>query len=461
MSRLAIITARGGSKRIPRKNIKEFNGEPIIAYSIRAALQSGLFDTVMVSTDDEEIAEISKRYGAEIPFYRSAYTAGDHATTNDVLLEVLEEYERRGQSFDVAACLYPTAPFVTAEKLRDGVRQLEASDADTLIPVVAFSYPPQRAMVVENDRLVFKYPEYLDSRSQDLQPHYHDAGQFYIFRTEAFRRNRRLMVGNILPMIVSEMEVQDIDNETDWKLAEIKYGMMQSSFEKQSYLKIQLAAKQTIKYVKSKIKPGMNLRDVRRLCEEKLLELGADSFWYWGIGAFVFAGDDTAVSVSGKQYITADRTVGGSDIITIDLSPQRGDIWGDYARTIIIENGKVVDDIDNIENKEWKNGLRMEEKLHAELLAFVTRETTFEKLHEHMNEFIESNGFVNLDFMGNLGHSIVKEKGDRIYIEKGNTKKLSEVKYFTFEPHIAYPNSKYGFKKENIYYFNDGKLAEL
>lgn len=226
MSRLAIITARGGSKRIPRKNIKEFNGEPIIAYSIRAAIESGLFDTVMVSTEDKEIAEISKRYDAEIPFYRSEYTAGDHATTNDVLLEVLEEYERRGQNYDVAACLYPTAPFVTADKLRDGMRQLETSDADTLIPVVAFSYPPQRAMVVEHDRLVFKYPEYLDSRSQDLQPHYHDVGQFYLFRTEAFRRNRRLMVGNILPYIVSELEVQDIDNETDWKLAEIKYGMM-------------------------------------------------------------------------------------------------------------------------------------------------------------------------------------------------------------------------------------------
>lgn len=224
--RLAIITARGGSKRIPGKNIKSFCGQPILAYSIQAAVTSGLFDTVMVSTDDEKIAEIAKQYGAEVPFYRSEQTSGDFATTNDVLLEVLEEYEKRGRSFDLAVCIYPTAPFVTAKKLEDAVALLEESDADTVIPVVAFSYPPQRAMVVEDGRLVFKYPEYLDSRSQDLQPHFHDVGQFYVFRTEAFRKNRRLMVGNILPMVLSEMEVQDIDNPTDWEIAEMKYRLM-------------------------------------------------------------------------------------------------------------------------------------------------------------------------------------------------------------------------------------------
>lgn len=224
--KIAIITARGGSKRIPRKNIKEFCGKPILAYSIQAALETGIFQTVMVSTDDEEIAEVAKRYGAKVPFYRSAETANDFATTNDVLLEVLSEYEKRGQQFDMGVCIYPTAPFVTAEKLKSGVELLENSDADTLIPVVAFSYPPQRAMLVENGRLVFEYPEYLDSRSQDLTPHYHDVGQFYVFRTEAFRRNRKLMVGNILPMVVSELEVQDIDNQTDWEIAEMKYRLM-------------------------------------------------------------------------------------------------------------------------------------------------------------------------------------------------------------------------------------------
>lgn len=226
MSRLAIITARGGSKRIPKKNIREFCGKPILAYSIEAALSSGLFDHVMVSTDDTEIAQIAKKYGAEVPFFRSEVTSGDFATTNDVLAEVLAEYEKRGRHFDIACCIYPTAPFVTAQKLTSAVEQLEASDADTLIPVVSFSYPPQRAMVVEQGRLVFKYPEYLDSRSQDLQPHYHDVGQFYVFRTERFAVNQKLMVGNILPLIVSELEVQDIDNLTDWKIAEMKYRLM-------------------------------------------------------------------------------------------------------------------------------------------------------------------------------------------------------------------------------------------
>ncbi|MCR5753626.1 MAG: pseudaminic acid cytidylyltransferase [Acetatifactor sp.] len=232
MSKLAIITARGGSKRIPRKNIKEFCGKPILAYSIEAALASGIFDEVMVSTDDDEIAEIAEKYGASVPFRRSEQTSNDYATTNDVLLEVLAEYEKRGKEFDMACCIYPTAPFVTAEKLAGAVKRLEESDADTIIPVVAFSYPPQRAMVVKDGRLVFKNPQYLDSRSQDLEPHYHDVGQFYVFRTEAFRRNRKLMVGNILPWIVSELEVQDIDNQTDWEIAQMKYRLMNPSLPK-------------------------------------------------------------------------------------------------------------------------------------------------------------------------------------------------------------------------------------
>ncbi|MDE5746697.1 MAG: pseudaminic acid cytidylyltransferase [Acetatifactor sp.] len=226
MRKIAIITARGGSKRIPRKNIREFCGKPILAYSIEAARESKLFDTVMVSTDDEEIAEIARRYGAEVPFYRSENTAGDFATTNDVLLEVLAEYEKRGEHYELGCCIYPTAPFVTAEKLRDAAERLENSGADTLIPVVAFSYPPQRAMIVKEGRLVFEYPQYLDSRSQDLEPHYHDVGQFYLFYTEAFKRNKKLMTGDILPYVVSELEVQDIDNLTDWEIAEMKYRFM-------------------------------------------------------------------------------------------------------------------------------------------------------------------------------------------------------------------------------------------
>lgn len=226
MKTLAIITARGGSKRIPRKNIKNFLGKPILAYSIEAAVMSGIFDEVMVSTEDEEIAEIAKSYGAKVPFYRSEKTAGDFATTNDVLLEVIEEYEKRGQKFDMACCIYPTAPFVTSAKIKDAMSKLEASDADTLIPVVQFSYPPQRAMVIRDELLQFKYLEYIDSRSQDLEKEYHDVGQFYCFKIEPYKQNKKLMLGKILPYVVPEMEVQDIDTESDWQIAEIKYQAM-------------------------------------------------------------------------------------------------------------------------------------------------------------------------------------------------------------------------------------------
>ena len=226
------------------------------------------------------------------------------------------------------------------------------------------------------------------------------------------------------------------------------------------YKDVQQIAKDTIDFAKKNIKPGMKLLDIRKLCEQKMLELGADSFWYWDVGAFVFAGDETTVSVSGKQYVTSDRIINENDIVTIDLSPQNDNIWGDYARTIILENGVVVDKAD-VNNVEWRNGLQMEDGLHKELLEFANIETTFEELYYHINEIITENGFINLDFMGNLGHSIVKNKGDRVYIEKGNKQKLSDVDYFTFEPHISIPRSKYGCKKENIYYFEDSKLVEL
>jgi N-acylneuraminate cytidylyltransferase len=229
MKKIAIITARGGSKRIPYKNIKEFCGKPILAYSIEAAINSKIFDTVMVSTDDEKIANIAREYGAKVPFYRSEKASDDYATTNDVLLEVLQEYENRGEHFDLGCCIYPTAPFVTPEKLKKAVDTLTKSDADTLIPVVSFSYPTQRAMIIKNERLIFENPQYLESRSQDLEPHYHDIGQFYIFKTEAFKQNKNLMRGNIIPMEISELEVQDIDNPTDWEIAEIKYTKMLNS----------------------------------------------------------------------------------------------------------------------------------------------------------------------------------------------------------------------------------------
>lgn len=226
------------------------------------------------------------------------------------------------------------------------------------------------------------------------------------------------------------------------------------------YKLVQQIAKDTIAYAKQHIKPGMNLRDIRKMCDEKMLELGADSFWYWDVGAFVFAGDETTVSVSGRTYTTSDRVIAPNDIITIDLSPQNGDTWGDYARTIVLQNGLVVD-IDGVENAEWKQGLHMEELLHSELAQFAKPETTFEELYYHMNRLIEDKGFINLDFAGNLGHSIVRRKDDRVYIEKGNHLRLGDVAFFTFEPHISVSGSKYGYKKENIYYFEHGVLKEL
>lgn len=226
MRKLAVITARGGSKRIPRKNILPFLGKPIIAYSIEAAINSGEFDEVMVSTDDEEIAQIAIRYGAAVPFLRSSETSNDYATTVDVLMEVLGEYEKRGQNFDILCCIYPTAPFVTDIKINNALEILMNSDADTVLPVVAYSYPPQRSLVVEDGLLTLKFPEYRTSRSQDLEPYYHDAGQFYLMKVDALKENKSIMKGRITPFELPEMEVQDIDNMTDWQIAELKYQFM-------------------------------------------------------------------------------------------------------------------------------------------------------------------------------------------------------------------------------------------
>lgn len=224
---VAIITARGGSKRIPRKNVKEFCGKPIIVYSIEAALESGLFDEVMVSTEDEEIAEIAKAAGARVPFMRSGENAGDYASTDDVLLEVLEAYREQGREFDSFCCLYPTAPFVTAEKLRRAMQLLDK--ADSVMPVVAFSFPPQRCMVLnEEGELRMKWPEHAKTRSQDLEPYYHDCGQFYCCKTAPFLEYKTTDLPHMVPMIMSETQVQDIDNLDDWKIAELKYSLMKA-----------------------------------------------------------------------------------------------------------------------------------------------------------------------------------------------------------------------------------------
>ena len=227
------------------------------------------------------------------------------------------------------------------------------------------------------------------------------------------------------------------------------------------YQAVQKIAKDTINYIKAEIRSGMSLIEVRSLCENKMRELGADSFWYYDIGAFVFSGDETTISVSGREYSTSDRMIALDDIITIDLSPQVGNTWGDYARTVIIQNGKAVQLDEEVQNEEWRAGLEVEKKLHKRMTEIVSPEMTFEELYYQMNEYICEEGYINLDFMGNLGHSIVRKKEDRIYIEKGNSARLGDVHFFTFEPHISVIGSKYGYKRENIYYFDKDGIKEL
>lgn len=218
---IAIITARGGSKRIPRKNIKEFCGKPMICYAIEATLQSGVFDIVMVSTDDEEIAQVARENGAEVPFMRSAETAGDLATTDDVLREVLETYRQRGEYFERFCCIYPACPLLAKERLQEAMAMLK--DCDGVMPVAKFSFPPQRGVFIRDGVLRRSYPEFTKIRSQDLEAMYHDAGQFYALRTEAFLAAGTINVADLRPMVLPEMEVQDIDTEEDWGVAEFKY----------------------------------------------------------------------------------------------------------------------------------------------------------------------------------------------------------------------------------------------
>ncbi len=225
---VAIITARGGSKRIPRKNIRPFCGRPIIAYSIEAARTAGCFDEVMVSTDDAEIAEVASRYGATVPFLRSAAASNDHATTADVIVEVLRTYEQRGTAFDLACCIYPTAPLVSAASLRQGLEALLADrELATVIPVTRFSFPVQRGVWVRDGRLVPAQPEHMLTRSQDLEPAFHDAGQFYWMRVREFLATRTLVTGRTGAIVLPESAVQDIDNEEDWILAELKFRLLE------------------------------------------------------------------------------------------------------------------------------------------------------------------------------------------------------------------------------------------
>lgn len=226
MKKIAIIPARGGSKRIPRKNIKLFLGKPIISYAIDAALNSGEYDEIMVSTDDKEIAEYALSLGASVPFLRSTKNSDDFATTIDVILEVLNFYESKGTFFDVGTCIYPTAPFCTKELLTESINILKKKDLDSVFPIVRYGYPIQRALNFDEKGFI----KMIDKsntlkRSQDFTASYHDAGQFYSFSIEKIKQLKTLMTDNSGAIEISELKVQDIDNEIDWKLAEIKYGL--------------------------------------------------------------------------------------------------------------------------------------------------------------------------------------------------------------------------------------------
>lgn len=222
MNRLAIIPARGGSKRIPRKNIKDFFGKPIIAYSIEAAINSKLFDEVMVSTDDPEIAAIAIQYGASVPFFRSESNSNDFATTISVLKEVEMGYKQNfNKSFDYICCIYPTAPLINSDKLLEGYNLMVEKELDSVFPVVEFSYPVKRGVEIVDGKTKMVWPEHKNARSQDLETVYHDAGQWYWYNPDKIKNS--LFKENTGSVILTPERVQDIDTYSDWLLAELKY----------------------------------------------------------------------------------------------------------------------------------------------------------------------------------------------------------------------------------------------
>jgi pseudaminic acid cytidylyltransferase len=223
---IAIIPARGGSKRIPRKNIKDFLGKAIIAYSIEAAIESKLFDEVMVSTDDREIAEVAKKHGANVPFMRSKKKADDYTGLADVVIEVIEEYKKKNIEYDNVCCLLATAPFITGKELINSYNKLIDTNFDSVFPVVRYSFPIQRAMQFDGEKIKMIWPENLTKRSQDLKPSFHDAGLFYWIKTHALINERKFWTDNTTAIEINEQTAQDIDTLEDWGIAELKYKLI-------------------------------------------------------------------------------------------------------------------------------------------------------------------------------------------------------------------------------------------
>lgn len=224
---VAIIPARGGSKRIPRKNIKEFCGKPMIAWSIEAAHASGLFGHIVVSTDDPEIAAVSRQHGAEVPFARPAELSDDLASTDAVLKHALDQAVQTYGRFGSGCCIYPTNPLLTPLDLRRGLDLLVAESAPTAFPVVRYDFPIQQAFLLDGLHPRARWPDQLGARSQDLAPHFHDAGLFYWFDAESFSLSGKLFVDAAVAFEISRDRCQDINTPEDWEAAEVKFRVLE------------------------------------------------------------------------------------------------------------------------------------------------------------------------------------------------------------------------------------------
>ena len=224
---LCVIPARGGSKRIPKKNIKIFYGKPIIIWSIESAIKSKCFDKIIVSTDDNNIAKIAKSAGAEVPFMRPKYLSDDFTGTGEVVSHAIKWYKRKKQIYKNTCCIYATAPFINFKDIKKSFKILRTSKADYVFSATNYSYPIQRSFKITlNNRVEMFMPKFFYKRSQDLQESYHDAGQFYWGTSEAWINSKKLFSKNSVPILLPKYQVQDIDSLEDWKLAEKKFNFL-------------------------------------------------------------------------------------------------------------------------------------------------------------------------------------------------------------------------------------------